>query len=249
MILGRPKIGEENFYQNLCANLYFLFKCIHGTNQKNERYFYIGFISPFPLFWRPLRSYFQPHDKKKQLNPWQQGLLCSWTWWRRRRWLTREIECCQTPNGATLSFKLASFSKMMMNKDCNWAGWLTFHSARAVWFTKKIFWKSWEYHFQDYGQHELWWMDPVLSDLLIFQYSEQKAPKALLTDSAIVSPRLYLHKNRERHFLILKECTENFCANNVNQMHKENFIINYRRHSSLNAEVALQLSWRFATKL
>ena len=88
-----------------------------------------------------------------------------------------------------------------------------------------------------------------MQDLLIFQYSEQKAPKPLLTDSAIVSPRLYLHKNRERHFLILKECTGNFCANNVNQMHKENFIINYRRHSSLNAEVALQLSWRFATKL
>ena len=40
-------------------------------------------------------------------------------------------------------------------------------------------------------------------------------------------------KNRECHFLILKECTRNFCANNVNQMHKGNFI-NYRRHSSLH---------------
>ena len=97
---------------------------------------------------------------------------------------------------------------------------------------RNILWRSWEYHFQDCGKHELWWMDPVLSDLLIFQYSEQKAPKALLTDSAIVSPRLYLHKNRERHFLILKECTGNFCANNVNQMHKGSFI-NYRRHWSL----------------
>ena len=82
-------------------------------------------------------------------------------------------------------------------------------------------------------------MDPVLSDLLIFQYSEQKAPKALLTDSAIVSPRLYLNKNRERHFLILKECTRNFCANNVNQMHKGNFI-KYRTHSSLKWHFSYQ---------
>ena len=46
-------------------------------------------------------------------------------------------------------------------------------------------------------------------------------------------------KNRECHFLILKECTRNFCANNVNQMHKGNFI-KYRTHSSLKWHFSYQ---------
>ena len=95
-----------------------------------------------------------------------------------------------------------------------------------------IFWKSWEYHFQDCGQHELWWMDPVLSDLLIFQYSEQKAPKALLTDSAIVSPRLYLNKkswmslsdfqrNAQETFVLtmLIRCTKGTLSNIEHTLH------------------------------
>ena len=94
------------------------------------------------------------------------------------------------------------------------------------------FWKYWEYHFQDCGKHELWWMDPVLSDLLIFQYSEQKAPKALLTDSAIVSPRLYLNKkswmslsdfqrNAQETFVLtmLIRCTKGTLSNIEHTLH------------------------------
>lgn len=131
----------------------------------------------------------------------------------------------------------------LLNKDFNWVRWLTFPCGSAVWFTKnknKYILKILGVSFSGLWQTWIMMDGPCFIgslDIPVFwaEGSEGIAHWQCNRFTATLSEQKIVNVT----FWFSKECTRNFCANNVNQMHKGNFI-KYRTHSSLKWHFSYQ---------